>query len=110
MEMRMKKYNGEIVSEGKTYRWYIRHYGGISDNMYGKPHGISVEVLLDDTNGRSLQIEFPYNLYFFKSDPNRKELEDRILKSIVEAIDSGWNPDKRGKPFVYCWGDEIGLK
>jgi hypothetical protein len=66
--------------------------------------GLAVLVERVDGGQRVLIVEFPFEAQTRRSTPHRqrpfvsqKQLED----AITAALDAGWDPEKRGKPYVF---------
>lgn len=97
--MSKPKTNGTIKVRNVEYFWEIMHYGGAS-NMYENYRGIAVSVKLANENLKELLIEFPFSKYKF-TKPNKSIFEKDLLRNIEEALDSGWDPNKRGKKYTY---------
>jgi len=57
-----------------------------------------------DKNGRNLIVELPFERSSHRSTPQRQRPAVSIAeveRYIREAIDAGWDPESRGKPFVF---------
>ena len=63
--------------------------------------GISARVCLMDENTRELVIEFDAQDYPPKRPASPAQLALRIQEYTAKAIDSGWRPGSRGKPFYF---------
>ena len=46
-------------------------------------------------------IEFNFEEFNWQKHPNKAVLSSRISQCISEARHNGWDPSKRGKPFLY---------
>ena len=68
--------------------------------MYDNYRGLAVDVVLELGSTKPLRLEFPFKEYFWNFPKQKAEFEVRLTKLIHEAISQGWNPEKRGKPFV----------
>jgi len=81
--------------------WRVRHWQCWSTDS-GGPLGLSLLVEAAGKMTRSLILEFPFE---WKSgslviDRKFKISESELTKHIESAIQLGWNPDSRGKPYV----------
>lgn len=94
------KTSGIIEIGGSEYSWCIRHWSGAS-SMYENFRGPSVSVCLAPGKFRELIVEFPFSDYPFTKPKSHPEFVARIRSSIESAIESGWDPNSRGKPWVY---------
>lgn len=94
------KHFGVIVLHGNEYQWHVRHWGGAS-NAYENHRGLSVSVCLDPGRKKALLVEFAFKDYFFDAPRQQTEFEQRLRSAIDIAIDAGWRPLARGKPFVF---------
>lgn len=65
--------------------------------------GLAISVERADVRGRQLLIELPFSANERRSTPQRQRpnVSDAELRvHIAEAIDAGWKPESRGKPFL----------
>ena len=102
MKKKRPKLESIILSEIE-YFWYLRHWAlpVNRSNPYEKETGISVGVWLKPKKTRELIIDFNFDDYYFDKPDLKMELEPRVIQSINEAIEDGWDPESRGKPYGY---------
>lgn len=94
------KDSGIIEIAGVEYSWNVRHWSGAS-TMYENFRGPSISVCLRPGKSRELIVNFAFSDYPFRKPKSPSELLDRLRLSIESAIQSGWDPDSRGKPWTY---------
>ena len=94
------KTSGVIEIAGIEYSWYIRHWSGAS-SMYENFRGPSVSVCLVPEKSRELIVDFCFSDYPFTKPKSQPEFVARLRSSIQAAIEAGWDPESRGKPWVY---------
>ena len=93
------KPSGEFLIESARYEWNVRHYAGAS-TPYSNHCGLSASIRLQAEGSRELIVDFPIRGYFFSSKPkSAAEFEKRLREIIPHAIEAGWKPESRGKPF-----------
>ena len=68
--------------------------------------GISIHVRVAEITRRELFLEYPSAITrevgWIRTEPARPAVTAAKVEShIREAMAAGWNPDSRGKPFVY---------
>lgn len=66
--------------------------------------GLALAVEAVDTTGRNLIVELPFERASHRSTPHRQRPSISLAEVesyIREALDAGWDPDSRGKPFVF---------
>jgi hypothetical protein len=97
--------SGVLIVDGEELQWHIARRGG-SSNMYENYRGIAVEVVLEPGRTKPLRLEFPFRTYRWSLPGQRAEFETRLTDLIREGIARGWQPNKRGKPFVLEVEDE----
>ncbi len=80
------------------FNWLVKHYAGefSADSNF---RGISARVSLANSNCRELVIDFDVNDYPQKRPASSQHFEARLKEYTQKAIDEGWRPDSRGKPF-----------
>jgi len=91
-----------IMVGGSELYWTVRHWPGWCWDNNGY-HGLSLLIETAEKSTRNLIIEFPFKEEGSASKPHRqrpKVSRSELAKHIEEAIQLGWNPDSRGKPFV----------
>jgi hypothetical protein len=65
--------------------------------------GLALAIEAVDRPGRNLIVELPFERSSHRSTPQRQRpviSVAEVERYIREAIDAGWDPDSRGKPFV----------
>lgn len=93
------KDTGEFEINSIQYIWRVRHYAGAS-TAYENHRGISVSVSLKEKIAKELIIDFPVKDYFFSTRPkSTAEFKERLVKCVYGALELGWNPESKGKPF-----------
>lgn len=99
MVAKAKRDLGDIaVIDGVAYSWRVYREPQWSSVDGAKGLCISVEPQEDPQ--KILLMEYPF------PPPNRHQQRPKISKTDVaqrirEAIEAGWNPESRGKPFTY---------
>jgi hypothetical protein len=66
--------------------------------------GLALAVESVDKSGRSLIIELPFEKASRRSTPQRQRpavSKADVEGYIREAMEAGWDPESRGKPFVF---------
>jgi len=66
--------------------------------------GLAVLVELIGTGERALIIEFPFAIETRRSTPQRQRpsvSEKELQRAIAAALDAGWDPQRRGKPYLF---------
>lgn len=92
--------SGEFELGGDRFSWSVKYYGGESSaNTHER--GLSVRVALAEAQMRELVIEFDAQDYPPKRPASPAQLAVRIQAATQEAIDAGWRPESRGKPFRF---------
>jgi hypothetical protein len=104
---RKRSLEGILVIDGASLSWQL-----ISEPLWSSEGGykgmcISVRA---DANHRELVLEYPiardkfcgHPTLLIPQLPQRPKFSEKQLEAdIRRAIASGWDPDSRGKPFVY---------
>lgn len=94
---RKRTVDGTVEIDGFTLHWEL-----ISEPQWTTdgPKGLCVSVRRADGAYREMVIEYPYDRSAFV--PQRPKLNAAIVETdIREAINDGWNPESRGRPFVF---------
>lgn len=82
------------------FKWSVKHYGGeVAVNTHIR--GISARVCLAEENTRELVIEFDAKDYPPKRPAAAAQLAIRIQENTAKALEAGWRPHSRGKPFYF---------
>lgn len=90
---------GVIEVEGAEYAWHYRHG---SDLEFGVgERGVSVSVWLEVGRTRELIIDFPFSTFRRQNPPKKADLHHQLKVNIAAAIEEGWVPDSRGKPYRF---------
>ena len=78
--------------------WHIVHFAQATTTSQNS-NGICVSVSLADAKAKELVIDFPVIAYNYDRPKNNTDFEKRLLTCVKRALELGWNPEKRGKPF-----------
>ncbi len=90
--------SGQFQLGADKFKWSVKLYGGeVAVNTHVR--GISARVCLAEEATRELVIEFDARDYPPKRPASPVQLAIRIQEYTAKAIDAGWRPDSRGKPF-----------
>ena len=95
--------HGTIQVEGVEYLWSVRHQPRWTERRLV---GLSIAVSLSRST-KELLLEFRPDYSRHRNMPQHQRAritEQRLEKCIRGAIQSGWEPDSRGKPFVFDAG------
>jgi hypothetical protein len=66
--------------------------------------GLALHVELAHEPQRVLIIEFPFKVVNHRNDPGQqrpKVVEKDVITAVIAALEAGWNPESRGKRFVF---------
>jgi len=96
---------GIVSVQGSDFRWAaLRKQGWASDSgAYG--HAVSVTKVA--SGNRELILEFECDPRFHRGMAKHLKLripDRRLIECILKAIEAGWNPESRGKAFVFKTG------
>jgi hypothetical protein len=95
--------DSSLVAVGDTiYRWSIHREPQWCTADGWKGLALMVEAI--DKSGRQLIIELPFQAKSHRSTPHRQRpvvARADVELYIREAMESGWDTDSRGKPFVF---------
>ena len=101
---RKRTIEGSTTLDGNKLEWELLSEPQYSNNGEGQRIGMRIGVHLAQASTRELIIEYPYPLDrkgYPKPVPQRPQVSGPMVeKSIRDALDSGWDPQSRGKPFV----------
>ena len=99
--------NGIVRVGGADYNWRVHRQPTWTSGRSSPGHellGLAILVEPPEPRRRSLVLEFdidptrhgdmPHHQRFIMSD-------GRLIEAIQSAMDAGWDPDSRGKRFVY---------
>ena len=91
-----------LIAVGEsTFRWKIHREPQWCTADGWK--GLTIAVERADVQGRKLLIELPFSAQERRSTPHKqrpKVSEVELQAHIGEALDAGWEPESRGKPFL----------
>ena len=93
------KQNGTLTVDGVEYSWEYRHSSRF-DSAFGLC-GPSVAVRLRPNRTRDLIIDFPISAFDTKGKPRNAILVGHLTSVIRSALEAGWDPESRGKPFRF---------
>jgi hypothetical protein len=94
---RKRSIGGTVEIDGLKLQWEL-----VSEPQWTTdgPKGLCVSVRRDQGAYREMVIEYPYDRSAFL--PQRPKLTAAIVEAdIREALAEGWNPDSRGRPFLF---------
>lgn len=89
---------GSFTLGTDEFTWSVKHYAGefSADTNF---RGITARVCLTEAKSRELVIEFDPRDYPLKRPASSQSFAARIIEYTQRAIEEGWRPDSRGKPF-----------
>lgn len=93
--------SGQFQLGADTFHWNVKYYAGES-SVNTHLRGISVRVCLAGAQTRELVIDFDPLDYPAKKPPSSLRLAARIQENTQKAIEAGWRPESRGKPFRFA--------
>lgn len=101
---RKRSLDGSIAVDGGRFTWEL-----LSEPQWTTEdglRGLRISVRREEGNHRELILEFPFpkktNGVGLPQLPQRPKFTERTVESgIREAINSGWDPESRGKAFVH---------
>ena len=90
--------SGEFELGGVRFAWEAKRYAGIrnADSNY---RSLAARIALANGVFRELVIEFHPDDYPGQVAGSGRHLEARLIDCTQKAIDLGWRPESRGKPF-----------
>jgi hypothetical protein len=98
--MATRKPTSELEIDGTKYRWSIERYPRYTSEGY-----FGVRVHVQAANGsRLLVLDFPFEERDHRTMPHHqrpKPTERELSSHIVSAINGGWEPGSRGRPFLF---------
>lgn len=96
--MSKSDFSGTFTLGADTFTWLSKHYSGeVSPDSNFR--GLSARVCLADAKCRELVIEFDAHDYPLNRPASVPQFAARIKEYTQKAIDAGWRPDSRGKPY-----------
>jgi hypothetical protein len=90
--------SGTFEIGGDRFTWTAKRYAGMS-NADSNYRGLAARVMLSSGVFRELVIEFHPDDYPGQIAGSSRSFEARLIEYTQKAIDSGWRPESRGKPF-----------
>jgi hypothetical protein len=102
MDMGTRQAISELTVDGTKYRWSIERYPRYTSEGY---FGLRVHVQAATGSGRILVLDFPFEERDHRSMPHHQRPKPSVRKlstHIASAISAGWEPNSRGRPFVYA--------
>ena len=101
---RKRTIDGALVVDGAEMQWKLLSEPQWSNS--GDGHiGMCIGVQVTGDARRELVIEYPYPTDRRgrpKPVPQRPEISQPMVeRSIHQALDEGWDPQSRGRPFIY---------
>lgn len=101
----MKRAATNIVTvRGEQFCWRVLREPHWCTASGWKGVAVLVEPVARDSQ-RELILEFPFKVEARRSTPHRQRPKlpsARIAECINAALESGWEPQSRGKPFVFA--------
>jgi hypothetical protein len=92
-----RELSGSLVVDGYPLRWSLK-----SEQIWspaGDHAGLRLSVEREDEAHRELVLEYPFRE---GSRIARPEIDrDRLEADIRRAMEAGWNPKSRGRPFHF---------
>src|ERR1700753_1761498 len=100
MLKRRNNFTESIEVDGFQLKWTLRRNPKWSTDQGYIGAAISVERV--DATRRELIVEYPFPGFKKNGTLERAKLTPRDVGAAVkEAIAAGWDPDSRGRPFVF---------
>ena len=93
-----------VVVDGFSLKWRLHREQEWSSAEGGK--GVSIHVKAAEGTFRELFLEYPavstQKPGLIRAEPAQQHIQPRRIEGHIRlAIEAGWNPGSRGKPFVY---------
>jgi hypothetical protein len=96
---RKRDLSGALMVDGYPLRWSLK-----SEQIWdpsGDHTGLRLSVERSDEAHRELILEYPF-VEMPGGKTARPDIKaDRLEDDIRRAIDAGWNPKSRGRPFIF---------
>jgi hypothetical protein len=92
----------DITVDGKNYEWWVERQPQWCHEDSWK--GVLLGVQITKQKSRSCLIQLPFEVKSSRSVPGRqrpKISQKQIESYIREALEAGWEPESKGKPFQY---------
>ena len=102
-EFEMK--NGTVKLGKDEYEWSVHRQPRWTGT--GEPLGLAILVKPTERSRRELILEFSgeRTRHGAIAQPQRLRVPDRrLIECIQAAMDAGWDPESRGKPFFFAAG------
>ena len=101
---RKRSLEGPIAVDGVSFHWRL-----LSEPQWTTEHGykgLCVSVQMEDGQHRELVLEYPFPKKCrpngMRRLPQRPKLSEKAVEAGVrQAMASGWDPDSRGKAFIF---------
>jgi hypothetical protein len=101
---RKRSLGGIVTVDGDNFCWQL-----LSEPQLTTVHGskgLCISVRTEDGRHRELVLEFPMPRKFTGNGaiqiPQRPKFSDKAIEvAIRKALTAGWDPDSRGKTFIY---------
>ena len=94
---RSREMSGKLEIDGFPLRWRLR-----SEQVWkpdGNHVGLCLSVEREDENHRELILEYPFQDMGKTGRPD--VIVERIEADIRQAMEAGWKPKSRGRPFIW---------
>ncbi len=91
--------HGVIVIDEDEFFWRVRHWVGAPGEK--GQNGLSLSVSTDPGKRRELIVEFPYTEFGAARPKSEVAFAARLKGCIIAAIDEGWRPNSRGRPWIH---------
>ena len=101
-----KKLHGSVRIGDDTYAWNFKRGSRVGD---GRALGHVIRVCKEPSDGRHLLLEFRFGTLGFFTEPEHGQVTEALCRWIPIARESGWDPDKRGKPFHLAAVDQTSV-
>ncbi len=89
---------GIIDVDSYALNWRILRHAHATTTSQNSA-GMSVSVYLVEGKTKELIIDFPVIDHNYVRPKNTTNFEKQLLVCIKQALEEGWDPEKRGKPY-----------
>jgi hypothetical protein len=96
---------GIVNVQGLDFRWTAARKQGWASATGAYGHAVSVKKI--EAPGRELILEFDVDRRFHRGMGKHLRLripDRRLVECLLDAIEAGWDPESRGKAFVFKAG------